>query len=217
MVCANASSVGGECHHLKGEAGCEVSMAKPLTFRTGRADCKVTDSERPYIASKEEVHPNAVGSGRDTMDFFQTQFNLNGKETVALLGAHTFGRLFVKNSLFRYTWTSSATRMFNNDYFKMITDKQRWFFNDGVCTKVGDSAGNKPHRRWLTHYRGDTKNGGPVHWISESYVCPNCVKREGWWTKKDRKCCGRPKHNELLWPHDGQFCKPDMKSLEKNH
>merc|ERR1719350_622888 len=61
MVCANASNIGGECHHLQGEAGCEVTMSKPLTFRTGRADCQVTDPERPYIASKEEVHPNAVG------------------------------------------------------------------------------------------------------------------------------------------------------------
>jgi len=215
FLCANASDTymngAGECHHLLGEEGCEVNMDKPIPFHTGRSDCEVSDPARPYVASKKEVHPNAVGSGYDTMEFFQSQFGLNGQETVALLGAHTFGRLFIMNSLFRYTWTSAGTRLFNNDYFKMVTDKQRWFFNDpGVCTKVGDAHGNKPQRRWLTHFRSDTKNGGPVHWISESYVCPNCVKgKEPWWSKSDEDCCNA---NNIP---SGKFCMPDEKSLDE--
>ena len=59
---------------------------------------------------------------------------------------------------------------------KMITDDTRWYFNDNKCTKVGDPYNNRPVRRWATHYRRDTNNNGPVHWISENYVCPNCVK-----------------------------------------
>merc|ERR1711963_735189 len=129
----------GECHHLLGEDGCEVSLSKPIPFRTGRSDCEVTDPAFPYKAGKEEVHPNAVGSGYDTMDFFTSQFNMNGQEVVALLGAHTFGRFFIMNSLMPYVWVASGNRMFNNDYYKMIADKQRWFFDDGVCTKVGDA------------------------------------------------------------------------------
>jgi len=214
LVCSNSSDIHmngkGECHHLLGEEGCEVTMPK-IPFRTGRSDCEVSDPARPYIAEKEEVHPNAVGSGYETMEFFQSQFGLNGQEAVALLGAHTFGRFFIMNSLFRYTWTSSGTRLFNNDYFKMITNKQRWYFTDpGVCTKVGDAYGNKPERRWLTVFLGDAQNGGPVFWVSENYVCPNCVKGgEPWWRDIEKECC-KPENIPA-----GNFCVPDEKRLDE--
>ena len=65
------------------------------------------------------------------------------------------------------------------------------------CPKVGDAYNNRPVRRWATHYRRDTKNNGPVHWISENYVCPNCVQ------EPDHRCCqGVPQ---------GLFCLPDSK------
>ena len=50
-------------------------------------------------------------------------------------------------------------------------------------------------------YRRDTKNNGPVHWISENYVCPNCVK------EPEHRCCqGVPQ---------GLFCLPDSKGAGK--
>ena len=69
------------------------------------------------------------------------------------MGAHTFGKNHVATSLFRYTWTSRGNTFFNNDYYKMITDDTRWYFNDDACTKVGDAHGNRPARRWLANYR----------------------------------------------------------------
>ena len=45
----------------------------------------------------------------------------------------------------------------------------------------------------------DTKNGGPVFWMSENYVCPNCVKEPG-----DR-CCQSPP--------EGAFCTPDTRNM----
>ena len=45
----------------------------------------------------------------------------------------------------------------------------------------------------------DTKNGGPVFWMSENYVCPNCVKEPG-----DR-CCQSPP--------EGAFCTPDTLNM----
>ena len=89
------------CHHLQGEPGCEVHLNSSIPFRTGRADCIPTDSTRPYIASKEEVHPNAVGDGVETVNFFQEQFGFSGQETVAIMGAHTLGKFHFKTSLFR--------------------------------------------------------------------------------------------------------------------
>ena len=199
MKCEDATSSPGECHHLQGEAGCQVLLERNIPFRSGRADCLSEDTDRPYIAPKEEVHADSMGDGRQTLDFFQENFGFNGQETVAIMGAHTFGRLNVHNSLFRYVWTSRGTQFFNNDYYKMIVDETRWFYNDNECTKVGDAYNNKPVRRWTTHFRSDTANRGPVHWISESYVCPNCVQ------ETDHTCCQNVPQ--------GLFCTPDAQNL----
>ena len=95
------------------------------------------------------------------------------------MGAHTLGKNHGKTSLFHYVWVSRGTQMFNNDYYKMITDETRWYFNDNVCTKAGDAYGNRPMRRWIANYRFSTHNKGPVFWMSENYVCPNCVRFVG--------------------------------------
>merc|ERR1719232_1317041 len=201
MKCQNPDSVPDQCHHLQGEVGCEVSLDSSIPFRTGRADCVPTDEQRPYIASKEEIHPIVQGDGSDTLKFFQEQFGFTGQETVAIMGAHTFGRLHFVTSMLRYTWTSRGTRMFNNDYYKMITDERRWYFDDDKCTKVGDAFNNMPVRRWLARYRQDTVSGGPVHWISENYVCPHCVNN--------------PQNNCCIDVPEGQFCKADTKRMEE--
>ena len=194
LKCKEPSTIRG-CHHLQGEAGCEVHFNSSIPFRTGRADCISTDSARPFITTKEEVHPNAVGDGQETVTFFNEQFGFTGQETVAIMGAHTFGRLHIHTSLFRYVWTSRGTNFWNNDYYKMITDEKRWFFDDDACTKVGDAYNNMPQRRWVAHYRGDTTNNGPVHWISENYVCPNCARDKN----ADHKCCQNvPSGNVVL-------------------
>ena len=51
------------------------------------------------------------------------------------------------------------------------------------------------------HFR-DTFNGGPVHWIHENYVCPNCVK-----SPNDGCCKNVP---------EGQFCKSDTMTIEED-
>ena len=48
--------------------------------------------DQPYKSTKNESHSNAVGNGQMTVDFFKKDFGLNGREIVALMGAHTFGR-----------------------------------------------------------------------------------------------------------------------------
>ena len=82
------------------------------------------------------------------------------------MGAHTFGKNHVATSLFRYTWTSRGNTFFNNDYYKMITDDTRWYFNDDACTKVGDAHGNRPARRWLANYRWTYSISTSILWIS---------------------------------------------------
>ena len=82
------------------------------------------------MATKHEVHPNAVGSGKMTADFFQDHFGFTGRETVAILGAHTMGRFHYGVSLFRYMWATREQHQFNNVYYKYLpcrlVETQQW-------------------------------------------------------------------------------------------
>ena len=61
------------------------------------------------------------GNGKMTADFFENDFGFTGRETVAILGAHTMGRLHYAISLFRYLWTGDLGQsIFNNDYYKSV-------------------------------------------------------------------------------------------------
>ena len=95
---------------------CRVDFPRRIKFQTGRKDCTETGAE-PYITTKAESHPNVVGNGKDTIEFFQDSFGFDGRETVAIMGAHTIGRFNFKNSKFRYTWTGMSRVSFNNDYY----------------------------------------------------------------------------------------------------
>lgn len=82
------------CHPRVGEADCEVVAPRPFFFATGRIDCTPEGVwDHPYQTSKIEVHPDAGGTGADTLAFFKKWFDFNGRETVTILGAHTLGRV----------------------------------------------------------------------------------------------------------------------------
>ena len=87
------------------------------------------DAEFGYKATKEEVHPNPVGNGQSTIEFFRDSFSMTGREVVALMGAHTFGKPHFKISMFPYTWTSKATNLWTNDYYKAITGRPRYLMS----------------------------------------------------------------------------------------
>ena len=72
-------------------SGCFIQMPR-IPFRTGRTDC--TPGAEPYTASKTEVHPSPFANGPMTLQWFETNFALTDpKEVVALMGAHTLGKL----------------------------------------------------------------------------------------------------------------------------
>ena len=92
------------CLHNFGEESCSVTMPRPFKFQTGRADCvevdsslkcisqegksilldlfSKRDSEFGYKATKAEVHPNPVGNGRSTIEFFRNSFAMTGREVL---------------------------------------------------------------------------------------------------------------------------------------
>eukprot|EP00927_Polykrikos_kofoidii_P074379 TRINITY_DN70365_c0_g1_i1.p1 TRINITY_DN70365_c0_g1~~TRINITY_DN70365_c0_g1_i1.p1 ORF type:complete len:716 (+),score=97.82 TRINITY_DN70365_c0_g1_i1:89-2236(+) len=189
---------GVHCHHLQGSSECFVNLTRPMAFKTGRRDC-VTEATEGYKTSKVEVHPEAEGSGRSTAVFFKEQFGFTGRETVAVMGAHTMGRLHYHTSLFRYVWVKDGGMMFNNQYYRNLVGKRDFRFKGDNCRQVGDAWGQKPKARWLPHVRGDTTAGGPVHWIQEKLICPEkCGTKRAW--KND--CCttGVP---------EGGLCRPN--------
>ena len=92
------------CLHNFGEESCSVKMPRPFKFQTGRADCVQVDLALKYIyqyamfyltrffskrdpefgykATKAEVHPNPVGNGRSTIEFFRDSFAMTGREVL---------------------------------------------------------------------------------------------------------------------------------------
>ena len=106
-----------QCNQDVGNEACKVQMPRSFVFKSGRKDC-TEFGEKPYQATKTERHPNPAGNGNMTMDFFKDDFDFNGREVVTIMGAHTFGRLHTAISLYKYTWTTRATSLFNNHYYK---------------------------------------------------------------------------------------------------
>ena len=92
-------------------------MPRSIEFKTGRSDCTEFTDE-PYKTDKEESHPMVTGNGQTTSDFFEKDFGFNGREIVAIFGAHTMGRMHPDVSIFRYTWTTLGLNSFNNHYYK---------------------------------------------------------------------------------------------------
>ena len=45
-----------------------------------------------HIISKVSTYLYLQGNGDATLDFFRDQFGFNGRETAAIMGAHTLGR-----------------------------------------------------------------------------------------------------------------------------
>eukprot|EP00408_Alexandrium_pacificum_P017718 CAMPEP_0171189598 /NCGR_PEP_ID=MMETSP0790-20130122/18428_1 /TAXON_ID=2925 /ORGANISM="Alexandrium catenella, Strain OF101" /LENGTH=694 /DNA_ID=CAMNT_0011654713 /DNA_START=38 /DNA_END=2123 /DNA_ORIENTATION=+ len=157
------------CNHMRGSAQCHVNLTRPIAFQSGRRDCA-----SGYRAAKEESQPNAEGNGQLTLDYFRRDFNFTSREAVAIMGAHTLGRLHNKNSLFKYVWVHAGGMQFNNQYYRNIAGKRdfRFVVTQSECKQVGDAWGQGPPVRWVTHVRKDKVTGGPVHWIQEKLTCP---------------------------------------------
>lgn len=188
---------GGErrhCHHLRGSPECRVTLPRPIAFKTGRVD-----SASSFKGIKEEHMPEAEGNGQMTIEFFGQGFGFTGRETVAIMGSHTLGRLHNDFSLFKYIWVHAGGMMFNNQYYRNIVGKgdYRFVVTGNDCKPVGDAWGRAPPVRWVAHTRGDKVTGGPVHWIQEKLTCPEvCV------TSKDNECCTKN-------VPAGATCRPD--------
>ena len=109
-----------------GGQDCKIQMPN-IPFKTGRRDCRATtypdpnyDRREHFKALKDEEHPDNHGNGPKTLKFFKTHFNLNMRETTALMGAHTLGKLTQRNSFFKYFWSRGQHSYLSNQYYKSL-------------------------------------------------------------------------------------------------
>ena len=109
-----------------GGQDCKIQMPN-IPFKTGRLDCRATEYPDPnydrkehFKALKDEQHPNSHGNGPQTLKFFKRHFNLNARETTALMGAHTLGKLTQRNSFFKYFWSRGQQSYLSNQYYKSL-------------------------------------------------------------------------------------------------
>lgn len=175
------SNGGAHCNNKQGEEGCKVELSRPIAFKTGRRDCIPKDGEG-YWASKEEWHPDPFTNGRGTVEFFKRDFGFSGRETVAIMGSHTMGRLHQGTTMLPYVWIKSGGQQFNNQYYRNLVGKPDWYFvhDSGTgfgCERLGDGWGQKPLARWLTNTRLHLTSGGPTFWIQEKLVCNDFCAR----------------------------------------
>ena len=91
-------------------------------LKFGRKDC----STAPHEDSKTNF-PNLVGNIDDTLSYFADEFGFNTRETVALLGAHTLGRVRMETSGFEGRWVRytsangvNPASVLDNEYYKEI-------------------------------------------------------------------------------------------------
>jgi len=134
-------------------------------FKTGRSDCNPTDSEvacdapnnkYAFCTKKSEVKPSPHQNGTTTAEFFKENFNLNPKEAVTLMGAHTFGAPKASTSGFRrYGWTASGQQAFNSAYYQNIVRDQGYKMDQrGGGGGYGDAFGNPISYTWQIRSEG---------------------------------------------------------------
>ena len=105
----------------EGEPECRIEWPEPLKFYTGRSDCESSfPGFKGYETTREESHPNPVGTGQMTADFFKKDFGLTARQSAALLlGAHSIGSFNFEISQFRYDWTKNNKKLMNNQLFRL--------------------------------------------------------------------------------------------------
>ena len=81
----------------------QVVLPREIQFQSGRADCvsEYEGEHEQFKTDRAETHPNPEGNGDATLDFFRDQFNFSARETAAIMGAHTIGRMTMAHSLFK--------------------------------------------------------------------------------------------------------------------
>lgn len=141
-----------------------------------------------WMAPNKRPSPNSQLNGSGTVNFFRKEFNLNPRETVALMGAHNIGRFHATRSLFRYIWLRNGGMVFNNEYYQMMANRPAYRFTDS-CTQIGDAFSQAPVGRWRAIRRGEQPNSGPVFWLIDRFMCQKDCRPLTAEQRANESCC----------------------------
>ena len=105
-------------------------LAMPTcNFRIGRKDCTAAQENK-------EIFAKALSGWSEISKFYNEVFKFNTQEIVAIMGAHTLGRQWKRNSGFVGPWVAAPSNIvFTNGYYQNLLDKDgqldyRFYKND---------------------------------------------------------------------------------------
>jgi len=181
---------------------CRLAPGRPMKFYSGRADCPSSIKADPndkstfyrrraYETVKAEHKANAHSDGKALQTFFEDVFGMNARETVAIMGAHSFGTFNSGSSMFKYTWKRGTSDLLSNEYYRLIAlmphyNKQTkpggWHVVGGPGRTETNFSGALAPTRWLVRARDKTDGHGPFQWSHQYLRCPDCAWESGNWT-----------------------------------
>lgn len=162
---------------------CQIRPSRPFTFYSGRKDCPEGDKPAPevryreYQTDKEEFGANPHASGKEVSDWFASEFNFTGRDTVAIMGVHVAGGFDSNNDVFRYTWCGREVghdEILNNIYYRMMAYKPIYMQKDLDTVQEALDNGEEPPKTrrvsWVQNLRWITPSAGPVQWFMRTDV-----------------------------------------------
>lgn len=122
-----------------GDPDCITMPKPPLRYLMGRKDCATSPDTEDNHEFPQGFHNHA-----EVMDTMKRIFNLNTRQTVAILGAHTLGEMTRAGSGFDGSWKAQSDHKykFDNRYYKFLLDDNiEWTHRDA-------NEGRSPEERW---------------------------------------------------------------------
>eukprot|EP00928_Gymnodinium_smaydae_P062334 TRINITY_DN4622_c0_g1_i1.p1 TRINITY_DN4622_c0_g1~~TRINITY_DN4622_c0_g1_i1.p1 ORF type:complete len:705 (+),score=41.86 TRINITY_DN4622_c0_g1_i1:72-2186(+) len=178
-----------------------------------RSECRGCDYCQPAIdgshkprafeTTKSELAPNPDFGSEQLADFFQKELGFSKRQTVTIMGAHSYGRVNGEVSGgYRYDWVHKQTDVLNNVYYTLLTLQPGKHFESGSrhrvnfnAASVGGVNGEMAKTRFQLHQDGKELGGGHFQWSHQYLRCPFCVdgvnldRHQHIWGKPKDRCC----------------------------
>eukprot|EP00930_Biecheleria_cincta_P084628 TRINITY_DN74078_c0_g1_i1.p1 TRINITY_DN74078_c0_g1~~TRINITY_DN74078_c0_g1_i1.p1 ORF type:complete len:794 (+),score=94.65 TRINITY_DN74078_c0_g1_i1:62-2443(+) len=177
-------------------ASCDLSKCKGCDYCQPAVDG--TSRPRNYETVKAERTPNPDFDGAQLAEFFKQELDFSKRETVVIMGAHSYGRVHGEVSGgYRYDWVHDQTDVLNNVYYTLLTLQPGKHFETGdhAAASVGGVNGSLASTRFLLHQDGQELGGGHFQWFHQYLRCPFCVngrnrdRHQNIWGRNKDRCC----------------------------
>ena len=201
---------------------CKIKLNKPFKFQFGRADCKVSNPDKPYISDRAELHSDPHANIGEILNDMKTQLGMSAKDFIALNSIHGMISPFTDASIgSKYTWMGSGPYL-SNIYYKILANRPTYHVggSTGFDIKssqehnlnpysIGDKNGN-PVAMWGMRVScSDCWNttqswaGGPCHWRPTMPTADDCPNRE----KVMKDCYGKWENGRRETRSNGAFAR----------